>query len=157
MPARHRESAHTTDGQGFFSTLLECRMGQSTNDRTPMAGPSPTSRSRITNGTAILEGADGRSSIVRRYRDVYSSLIEDLGGEDRASEGQRQLARRAGALVVQAESIEAEIVRGEAIDADDYVRLVNALNRTLCNLGLERRPRDVTPDLTTYIASRADQ
>ena len=72
-------------------------------------------------------------SSVRRYRDMYASLIEDLGGEDRASEGQRQLARRAGALVVQAESIEAEIVRGEAVDADDYVRFVNALNRTLCN------------------------
>ena len=96
-------------------------------------------------------------SSVRRYRDMYASLIEDLGGEDRASEGQRQLARRAGALVVQAESIEAEIVRGEAVDADDYVRLVNALNRTLCNLGLERRPRDVTPDLTTYIASQVDE
>ena len=49
----------------------------------------------------------GRSPAVRRYRDLYHTIIEDIGGIDQTSEAQRQLARRAAAMCVQAEQMEA--------------------------------------------------
>lgn len=114
-------------------------------DSPQKAGRSQVARSRVTNDTRVLAGVDGRSATARRYRDVMEAIISDLGGEDMISEGQRQLARRAAALSVQCEQIEAAMAIGGTLDANDYVRLVNALNRTLSTIGLKRRMKNVTP------------
>ena len=114
-------------------------------DSPPIAGRSPVVRSRVTNDNALLAGVDGRSAIARRFRDVVDAIISDMGGDDSISEGQRQLARRASALSVLCEQIEAKMANGGPIDANDYVRLVNALNRVLGSIGLKRRMKDVTP------------
>ena len=76
----------------------------------------PTTRSRISNGSALLEGIDGRSATARRFRDVLNEIVSDLGGSDRLSEGQRQLARRCAMLAVECEKLEALGVAGGAID-----------------------------------------
>ncbi len=114
-------------------------------DSPQIAGRSPVARCRITNDSALLAGVDGRSAIARRFRDLVDAIVSDLGGDDTISEGQRQLARRASALSVQCEQIEADMANGGAIDLNDYVRLVNALNRVLGSIGLKRRMKDVTP------------
>ena len=57
-------------------------------------------RSRITNGSALLAGVDGRSSYARRLRDVMVLHLSDLGGEDNVSEAERSLVRRAAVLTV---------------------------------------------------------
>lgn len=114
-------------------------------DSPQKAGRSQVARSRVTNDSRVLAGVDGRSATARRYRDVMEAIISDLGGKDVISEGQRQLARRAAALSVQCEQIEATMAIGGTLDANDYVRLVNALNRTLTTIGLKRRMKDVTP------------
>ena len=114
-------------------------------DSPQIADRSPVARSRVTNDSALLAGVDGRSAIVRRYRDLVDAIISDLGGDDAISEGQRQLARRASALSVQCEQIEAVMANGGTINANDYVRLVNALNRVLGSIGLKRRMKDVNP------------
>ena len=88
---------------------------------------------------------DGRSAIARRFRDLVDAIISDMGGDEVISEGQRQLARRSAALSVQCEQIEAIMANGGPIDLNDYVRLVNALNRVLGSIGLKRRMKDVTP------------
>ena len=61
---------------------------------------------------------------------------------DIVSEAQCQLARRAASLSVQAELAEMELVRGGQLELESYIKLVNALNRTLGNLGIERRVRE---------------
>jgi hypothetical protein len=115
-------------------------------DSPQIAGRSNVARSRVTtNDSRLLAGVDGRSTIARRYRDVMEAIISDLGGEEVIGEGQRQLARRAAALSVQCEQIEANMATGGHVDANDYVRLVNALNRTLKTIGLKRQMKDVTP------------
>ncbi len=114
-------------------------------DSPQIAGRTPVARSRVTNDSALLAGVDGRSAIARRFRDLVDAIISDMGGDDAISEGQRQLARRAAALSVQCEQIEAVMANGGPIDANDYVRLVNALNRVLGSIGLKRRMKDVTP------------
>ncbi len=110
-------------------------------------------RCRATNEpTAFLEGVDGRSVIARRFRDLVAAIVEDLGGAEAITEGELQLVRRAAFMCVQTEIMEAEVANGGTLDAENYVRLVNALNRTLASIGLKRRPRDVTPDLQDYVA-----
>ena len=112
-------------------------------------------RCRATNEpTAFLEGVDGRSVIARRFRDLVAAIVEDLGGAEAITEGELQLVRRAASLCVQCELLEAEAARGAALEVDSYVKLVNALNRTLGSIGLKRRPRDVTPDLRDYVETQ---
>ena len=122
-------------------------------DRTTAATAPPATRSAVTNGRSLfVEHVDQRSAVARRFRDLVAAIVSDLGGAENVSEGQRQLARRAAALSVQCELIEADMARGEKIDTEDFVRLVNSLNRTLGSIGLKRRARDVTPpDPLAYI------
>ena len=98
-----------------------------------------------------MEGVDGRSVIARRFRDLVAAIVEDLGGAEAITEGELQLVRRAASLCVQCELLEAEAARGADLEVDSYVKLVNALNRTLGSIGLKRRPRDVTPNLHEYV------
>ena len=125
----------------------------------------PEARSRVSNGSSLFlldhEGKpiDGRTIIARRFRDILDSIISDLGGRDHISEGEYQLARRAAALSVQAEIQEAWLAgqRFDKVDVEEFVKLCNALNRTLGSIGLRRRARDVTPDLKDYIAHQEVQ
>jgi hypothetical protein len=57
-------------------------------------------RSKITNGSSLLPGVDGRSPWVRRAKDIIASHLSDLGGEENTSAAERSrgapppLARR---------------------------------------------------------------
>lgn len=126
-------------------------------DSAAIAEPSPTTRSRLTNGRELfLAEVDGRSREARRYRDVYAGLVAHLGGEDCISEARRHLAKRAAALIVWAEMAEAALAQGEALDVAGYTTAINALRRLLGDLGLEPTARDVTPDLQTYLRAKAE-
>ena len=122
--------------------------------RTATTSKSPTTRSRVSNGRALVAGADGRSATSRRYRDLMAEMANDMGGPDLLSEAQRQLIRRAAGLAVQAEAEEAKIIAGKPVDLDSYVKAVNAINRVLNSLGLKRVARDATLDLKDYLSTR---
>src|SRR5271168_2974500 len=91
--------------------------------------PSQT-RSRITNGSDMLRGIDGRSAEARRFRDLVEGFKADLGI---SMTGERELAliRQAAALTVQSEAMQSAIVRGDDIDVEQLTRLTNVLTRTL--------------------------
>ena len=115
-------------------------------------------RSALTNGNRlfVLEGnADGRSASYRRFKDVLEQILADLGGADSLSEAQRQLCRRAAMLSVMAESMEADAIGNKPFDVDLYGQLTDRLGRCLQRLGLERKARDVTPSLQSYLAAKA--
>ncbi len=125
-------------------------------DSAAVTAPSPTTRSRLTNGRELfLADVDGRSREARRYRDVYAALIAHLGGEAHASETKCHLAKRASALIIWAEMEEARLATDEALDVQTYTTAVNALRRLLVDLGLERVARDVTPPLADYLKAKA--
>ena len=126
------------------------------SDSTTVATPSPTTRSRVSNGRELFLGeVDGRSREARRYRDVYAGLVAHLGGADVVTEPRRHLAKRASALVVWAEMEEARLATGEVLDVQTYTTAVNALRRLLVDLGLERVAHDVTPPLADYLKAKA--
>lgn len=101
----------------------------------------------------MLAGIDGRSMIARRFREITSTIESDLGGD--LTEAQRHLVARAATLACWCEERESELAQGQDFDASQYATIANALRRLLSDLGLERKARDVTPDLATYIAGRA--
>jgi hypothetical protein len=111
-------------------------------------------RSRVTNGAAILPGVDGRSTWVRRLRDLMGLHLADLGGSDHVSEAERSIIRRAATLTVELERLELKFATaGEAdpFDLELYQRTANSLRRLLEAVGIQRRPRDITPRLPDYL------
>jgi hypothetical protein len=120
-----------------------------------LATRKPTARSKVTNGAALFSSdlIDGRSAMSRRFRDILSAIVSDLGGSDRLSEGQKQLARRISLMSVQCEAMEANSIAGEAIDIDTYGQLSDRIGRACQRLGLKRVPKEIAPDLRNYIAS----
>jgi hypothetical protein len=119
--------------------------------RTAYAALSPRCRSSVTNGRRLHVDHIGDTKWNRRFRDVLSEIISDLGGPDQLSEGQRQLARRAATISLECERLESKAVADEAIDLELYGRLSDRLGRTFGRLGLKRVANDVTPTLETYL------
>jgi hypothetical protein len=120
-------------------------------------GMSRHHRSAVTNRTKLfaVEGMDGRTGQARRYRDILTQIECDVGGIDNLSEGQRQLCRRAATLSFTAECMEVDAVAGKAFDIDLFGQLTDRLGRCLQRLGLERKVRDVTPSLQSYLQAKA--
>lgn len=98
-----------------------------------------------------LAHLDGRTLAARKVREAEQALLDDLGGADTASTAQRALCRRAAVLTAILEDREARWAAGEGLDVETYLAGANALRRLLATIGLERRPRDTTPDLRDYL------
>lgn len=118
-----------------------------------VATVKPQARTRVGNGSAVLQDADGRSVVFRRYREIVASLASDMGGDP--SEAQDQIARRAAMLAIWCEQQDAAAATGTPIDVARYTTASNTLRRLLESLGLERRARNVTPTIAEYAAKRA--
>jgi hypothetical protein len=103
-----------------------------------------------------LGEVDGRTREAWTYRRLVEDVATDLGGLDRLSRAQLEHARRAAGLGVLLARLEARIVEGQEVDVSELVALANAQSRTLARLGLERRQRDATPDLRTYIEQNGE-
>lgn len=116
-------------------------------------------RSAVTNGKRLfVDRLDGRGPWARRLRDIIALHVTDQGGPDAISEAKCSLIRRAGALTVELERIEAKFATSTAGENDfgAYVTGTNSLRRVLEAIGLDRVARDVTPDLRTYVSGRAE-
>jgi hypothetical protein len=94
-------------------------------------------RSRIANGSAVLDGVDGRTAAGRRYRDVLDGLVTE---HDIRGESDMHLAREAARLSVWLEGEAARAARGESVDMGASVTAGNLLRRILSDLRGPRRP-----------------
>jgi hypothetical protein len=121
----------------------------------PGLAPTKSSgKSRITNGSAVLPDVDGRSTWVRRLRDLIAIHLSDLGGIDNVSEAERSIIRRIATLTVELERMESGFANaGEATPAqlDLYQRTANSLRRLLESVGIERRAKNITPTLSDIL------
>jgi hypothetical protein len=120
----------------------------------PIPGRKVYGRSRISNGGDLLPDIDGRSVVARRYRDIASAILADQGGADRCSESRTQLVRRFAAAAVLAEQLEGRLANGEQIDIAQHATLSSTLVRLAQRIGIDRVPRDVTPDPLAYARER---
>ena len=133
---------------------------ESSPDRASVDRPKDRQRSRITNGSALLPGVDGRSPWVRRCKDVIAAHLSDLGGEDNTSAAERSIIRRASVLTVELERLEARFALAEQASPEDldlYQRAAGNLRRLLEAVGLQRRPRNLTPNLKDYLEGHLNE
>lgn len=110
-------------------------------------GASKYNRSRLSNNAQkFLDRADGRTKHGRRYRDIYLDLIAHLGGADNVSVTRHHLVKRTAALITWCECVEDDFIsEPRSIEIAGYTTGVNALRRLLVDIGLDPRPRDITP------------
>lgn len=102
-----------------------------------------------------LSDLDGRTNAAKAARALIADLESDLGGADRLSAAERALVVRAAVTGAMVEHLEATWLSGGEYDVAAYTTLAKLQLRLLTALGLQRRPRDVTPDLTDYVAQAA--
>jgi hypothetical protein len=84
-------------------------------------------RSAVGNGRCLLQGVDGRSTWMRRAKDILAAHLSDLGGADNVSEAERSIVQRVTVLTIELERSRAS----------------GNLRRLLESLGLERRMKDI--------------
>ncbi|WP_291179612.1 hypothetical protein [Hyphomicrobium sp.] len=101
----------------------------------------------------ILSNVDGRSTAMRRYKEVLAQLVSDAGGDP--SEAVMLIMRRAATIAVWCEQAEVAMANGGTLDIAEFTTATNALRRLLIDIGLERRPKDVTPTLDQYLRAKA--
>lgn len=108
---------------------------------------SKHNRSRLSNNAQrFLDRADGRTKHGRRYRDIYLDLVAHLGGADNVSVTRHHLVKRTAALITWCECVEDDFIADpKTIEIAGYTTGVNALRRLLVDIGLDPRPRDITP------------
>ena len=123
---------------------------------TTVAPMHPCARSAKTNGRRSFVDGDGRGQWARRWRDLQVLYADDLGGPSVLSEFQLGLVGTAATLRCELERLEGQLSVGESIDLDLFGRIAGHYRRVCETLGIERRPRDVTPDLQTYLRKKAE-
>src|SRR5262249_49418139 len=109
-------------------------------------------RSAVTSGRKLFVEGDPNSAWSRRYHDLVTRHVADLGGRDMLSEAQLSLVRRAAALAVELESMEARMSEGQVVNLDTFGRAASHLRRLYESIGLKRTPRNGPPTLAEFIA-----
>jgi hypothetical protein len=99
-------------------------------------------RSAVSNGTKLPGGVHPQSSEARRFRDVLADLTAELGADPTA--GEELQIRAIATLTLQLERMQADVLRGQATDAEQLTRCSNALARSLAALRRSRAARPAT-------------
>jgi hypothetical protein len=110
--------------------------------------PKRRPRSAVTSGRKLFIEGDPNSAWSRRYFDLCSHHIQDISrgrGRDALSEAQMSLVRRCASIECELERLDALLSLGQEINLTEYGRATSHLRRLFEVLGLERKPREVTP------------
>lgn len=95
---------------------------------------APTRRARPRH-MRVVATVDRRTIPARRHAALVCDFLAQVGPGPH-SEATLALCRRAGALVMELDGLDAGMLRGEGLDAVKYCRLANTLARTFQRLGL---------------------
>jgi hypothetical protein len=106
-------------------------------------GDARFARSAISNGKETLPNVDNRSGFVRRYKDIVSSIVTDLGGADMVPETKMQVVRRFAYLCCSAEQLEAKAAAGEPINGLEHAQLSAAIGRLAAKIGTTRVAKEI--------------
>jgi hypothetical protein len=111
--------------------------------------PSPTNRAKKTNRPFSLPGVDMRSSLGRRYADIVRALRAEFGDQQPGAIAELAATRLA------LEQLQAAIVKGETVVANDLVRLSNLSVRQESRLRVATSTRkDPRPTVDEYLARK---
>jgi hypothetical protein len=103
-----------------------------------------------------LADVDRRTRGYQRAVEIRAGIMADLGGEDRLSVAERELAQRAAVLGPMIEDAEVRWLKGQANDPGEHLAQINAQRRVRRHSVWIDGLRDVTPDLATYQRQKAE-
>jgi hypothetical protein len=122
----------------------------------PLATRKQMGRSAVTNGKVLHSNAaqiDGRGHNARRFRDLVAAFSEGFG---ELNEADRALIKTAATLSLKMELLQADLVAGLPVDADQLIRLAGTSKRALAAVtakAADRKP--AVPTMADYWASKA--
>jgi hypothetical protein len=121
-----------------------------------LADPKLRHRAAVTNGSLLLPGADGRSAMARRWKDLVELLKKEVSPDgDELTTPQMILVKQAALVALRIEQLQADAVSGADISDDDIVRLSNALSRLFTALAKQwaGKPKS-TPSIAEHFARK---
>jgi hypothetical protein len=122
------------------------------------AGPRATAtRSRVTNNPNAASGLDGRSSLARRFRDIFQNFLNTIGRP--LDEQELAEVRRCAELSLICEEARAALMRssGSAADLNSLLKLENVLARAERRLRFQPGPAKPVTSLADHIARLKDK
>lgn len=99
---------------------------------------------------------DARTRASRRYLELVQTFESDL--DRKLTEVDRVMLKQAASLTMQAEDVEASVVKGLPVDPDLSIRLTSEVRRILATLksnGSKRSESSAVDDLQSYLANQA--
>lgn len=104
-----------------------------------------------------LSDLDRRTAAFRNVSALIDSIKTDVAGSRDLTTGEQQIVQRVAVLGAVLEDMESRWLAGEALDAASYCTVINAQRRLLETIGTDRKAKDVTSSLQTYLAGRGGQ
>lgn len=93
-----------------------------------------TLRAKLTNDPLKMPGVSGHTTEGRRFRDLMLAYSGPLGGLEALGAADTALVREAVSKTLLSEAMAASLARGEAVDAEQAVRIGNTLSKLLRQL-----------------------
>ena len=119
-----------------------------------VADIDPDARDKIRLGYELMPFAvDGRGSLAKRFKEIACQVMVDQSDDLPAV--RLQLVKRFVGVCVLCETIEGQVVAGETVEVTEYSALISALVRLANRIGIDRIPRNVTPNLNDYLRVEA--
>jgi hypothetical protein len=97
---------------------------------------------------------DRRTNAARTFDRLVADIESDLGGSDHLSAIQRQLIEAFAGSAVLLDSLNTAVLCGRKVAVGEHSVVASTMVRIAARLGLRRRPRDVTPTVDEYLASK---
>ena len=94
---------------------------------------------------------DQRTNVAKAFNRLVADIYSDLGGRDHLSAIELALVEAFAGASIALDQLNAKLLLGEDIDLGQYMQASSTMVRIGSRLGLQRRTRDVTPDLREYL------
>lgn len=122
------------------------------------AKAKPQFQDRISTGRAVLQDIDGRSTAARRFRMIFYSLLNELGGCDTLTIADESLCRDLAASILESERRASKVVNGERISEEESTRASNSLMRALVQFEARKAGRSLPQEgeLERLLAARRE-
>jgi hypothetical protein len=98
-----------------------------------------------------MEDLDRRTKAAQMPLETKDAIMADLGGVDRLSTIERLMAEHAALAAAVTQDAYARWLKGQEVPLAELAVVQNRFMRVASALGINRRQRDVTPDLNSYL------
>ena len=134
------------------------RLKRGTADLLNLDKPVRPRPHRATQPQLVTRAAlDGRTGAAKLFDKLVGDIETDLGGHDRLSTIQRTLIEGFVGAAVTLHNLNVRLALGQEIDPGTHGAVISALVRVASRLGVQRVPRDITPDPLSYAREHKDE